>query len=437
MDNVPSFSPKNHIRSNRQSSLQRSVSSASQVPVSLPSASFSPHIASNKYIEQFRSLIEHQRQVHNEEIQLWHLERAELDAKIARLETIVRQYKARYGSIVLSPLELSSQTRGAFGKFSANDKPRSMSASTGDEFWRGAGGKIDAHPTRTFSEPSDTSNTVADRRMPSIPENDNVRKYSLSSNRSESIPKPATKLSMDKNLDGITFKSTILSPSVSNYLMTPQSPSPLRSPSPTHPSPGPISLSATDLLSAKDFYIKDAGHTPLARYSRSSDDTANISLSNSPTPTYPEQEPPLNETRPSIAPTRQPAERSDSYFPLTTTTNPKIDPDPDHDQDIDGDPSLKAPLSLQNNSSDTSFLSELDAKLLQAARKAFEPSPSLPDIIEADTEELVQSKENAKPKDNVSGLEEGEPEAEPKLRIKRSMNFGSQLGASRCGKDII
>ena len=393
-------------------------------------------------MDKFHAFIDHQRQVHNEERELWYLEKEELDARISRLEAMVHQYKERYGSIVLSPRELSKQLPHATSeRFSTKSKPRSKSAGTGDEFWRGPGGQLDTQSTRTFSEPSDTSTKINGGRMPSIAEDENVQGQSGCNKRPGSLPKPIARITMDGNLDGITFKPTVLSPSVANNLMTPQSPSPLHSISPTRP-PGLISLPYLEGLSARAFYTEDAGHTPLVRPSHISDDNTKISLSDSPTPICSEQERPPIEPRPSMIPTRQPAERSDSYFPVVVPTDSdqslgqELGQHPDREQDEDIDPSLIAPLSLQNNASDASFLSELDSKLLQAARsEVFERSLSLPDRSQADVEGCDKGKADNKATDDSLGAEE--PEAEPKLRIKRSMNFGSQLGSSRCGKGIV
>jgi len=82
--------------------------------------------------------------------------------------------------------------------------------------------------------------------------------------------------------------------------------------------------------------------------------------------------------------------------------------------DIDENLELKEPLTLHNDvAEDNSFLHELNSKLEVAKLENLEPT--------------VVHLEKA-----VTAVDQ--PEQEPKLRIKRSMNFGSQFGSSACGK---
>ena len=408
-------------RSDGQLPLQQQVSSASQMPASPAKGSFSTHIASSQYVAQHRTFVEHQRSLHDEERALWHLERQELHNKISELEATIRQLQSK------SSVELNSPRGGippgTFGSFSSNRGSQTTSGSTGDEFWRGAGGKSDSIPTRTFSESSDFSTTIDERRMPSIAEHDSdgtpiaslapiSRVISHESSNSHHRPS-IDGAKIDKNLDGISFKSAALPPFILKSVITPQSPSPLQSPLSTRHSPQRLELSASNLLEANKLYTKDAGHTPLARgasvYSNGTSDQV--------TPKLPDAEEGRFEPRPSVAVSRPPNERSDSYFPQAPET---ID-------EADEDPILKDPLGLQNDKSgDKSFLGELDHKLLQVARSnTFSPS---------ETSELEgPNKENKSQADDKSF---DQPEPEPKLRIKRSMNFGSQFGAKSCGKGL-
>ena len=355
--------------------------------------------------------MEHQRQLHNEERALWHQERQELHAKISELETIVRQLQHRSNSDIISPTGLSSYALAPSGSFSSNRGPRTISASTGDEFWRGAGGKSDAVPTRTFSESSEYSSTRSEgRRMPSIAEDQTSTQAVVSWQTSHESPERHHRPSIDgaeidKNLDGISFKSSAVAPSIVKSNITPQSPSPLQS----SPLPNPPERSVSGILVVVDPYIKDAGHTPLARgrYPNVSSDYT----SEQATPIISEQEGQVREPRPSIAISKQPNERSDSYFPPLPET-------------IEEDPELTAPLGLQNqDSEDKAFLSELDSKLLRAARSPVFSPP--------ETQELSEPKKENKGEKDVE-----QSENEPKLRIKRSMNFGSVFGANKCGKGI-
>ena len=408
-------------RSDGQLPLQQQVSSASQMPASPAKGSFSTHIASSQYVAQHRIFVEHQRSLHDEERALWHLERQELHNKVSELEATIRQLQSKSSIELISPR--GGIPPGTFGSFSSNRGSQTTSASTGDEFWRGAGGKSDSIPTRTFSESSEFSTTLEERRMPSIAENDfdNTPIASLapvsreiSHESSKSHHRPSVDgAKIDKNLDGISFKTAALPPFILKSVITPQSPSPLQSPLLTRHSPQRLDLSASNLLEVNKLYTKDAGHTPLARgasvYSNGTSDQV--------TPRLPDTEEGRSEPRPSVAVSRPPNERSDSYFPQSPET---ID-------EADEDPELTEPLGLQNDKSeDKSFLGELDDKLLQVARsKTFSPSET------SESEGL--NKENKSQGDD-KGFDQ--PESEPKLRIKRSMNFGSQFGAKPCGKGL-
>ena len=409
--------------------LQQPVSSASQMPMS-PSTKItsSSHTASAQYVEQYRTFMDHQRQVHNEERALWHLERAELHGKIGELEAIVCSYRARYGSAVSSPT-VDLHTTGSHRSRSA---PSRSIVITGDEYWRGAGGKSDSQPTRTFSQSSNDSKTD-ERRMPSIDEEaERTVKFKegeapeiIGKNGKQERAPSIDGSKIDKNLDGISFKSSALAPSIVKSVITPQSPSPLTCDSSARASPGSIALPRLNLLGAEDPYTKDAGHTPLVRHITLDDGTT---ISASPTPTQPEPELFPLEPYPTVRP---PNERSDSYFPSA----PEITKEPPATTIVEDDPELKPPLTLCNSKGkeDKSFLSELDAKLLQAARTAtFSPEEENSSTYEA--EKSGSDKENALAGDDEDSGNKSEPEPEIKLRIKRSMNFGSAFGSSRCGK---
>ncbi|MCJ1253839.1 hypothetical protein MMC24_001653 [Lignoscripta atroalba] len=415
----PSISSQS--RFSAQLPLQQPVSSTSQLP-NTPSRAFSTssHVASHQYVEQFRSLIEHQRQVFDEERALWHTERTELQRKVADLEATVHIYRIRCGSEVSSPREKAGFTQNLFGSFSLDDVSRHASGSTGDEFWRGAGGKSDAQPTRVFSDTLSKAR-VDERRLPSIAENERIGDTDGAEYECKDKPGIKRKPGLEgAKFDGINFKPSSRPPSVDKNGMTPQSPSPARSPSPTRVSHGRIDLRTNKMLSLDDPYTKDAGHTPLARRSSQLDGEISAHSIDLATPIESERQRPPMEPRPSVV--RPPTERADSYFPRLPV-------------EIDEDPELKRPLALNmtNNDEDKSFLNELNSKLIQAARsKTYEPSDG------NETNEL--NKENAADVERKGeGKGEGqlnEPEAEPKLRMKRSMNFGSQFGSATCGRRV-
>ena len=352
--------------------------------------------------------------MHGEERALWHTERADLLEKIRQLEGSLRRYQAISSSETISPIDPShSRGNGSFRGMSNMDVSRHPStALTGDEVWRGP--KTDVEPTRTFS---DVTNQPAkpDPRLPSIAEvPSSVGRRKLS----QDIPSGQRKSSVvgtqiDKKFDGINFKSSNLPPSIVKEVMTPPTASPK---SPSSPSPtlqGTMPLPSARLRALnEDPYTKDAGHTPLARHGYLNDGTSDISTPIQGDGRSEKERPPLE---PRTTSTKQPSERSDSYFPV-----PPDDPQGD-------DPALSKPLSLSNNEpEDNKFLSELNNKLLQATSSEVSPTPAAAHALgNKDTGGDEHAESN--------GFEQ--PEDGPRLKIKRSMNFGSAFGSKNIGKD--
>ena len=387
--------------------LQQPVSSASPLPSSSDKTSSFSQVASPTYVHQYHALMDHQRAVFDEERALWHTERMELYRKISHLENSLRRYQAISSSQVTSPTESNGLEKGSFGDTNGNG--RSRSSDMRDEFWKDFGGKSDARPVRTFSNSSTQSSTVGDR-LPSIAEDIEMTKVeSLSSlySKTNGISRKSSimELMSDKGLDGIIFKPYSQASSSSISLMTPQSPSPFRSPSPARSSPGKLTLPSQQ--ARYDPYTKDAGHTPVARRSNFNLNGSAVT-SDLTTPTQPERErPPLE---PHASAVKVPSERSDSYFPLLA------------DEAADGDHELTGPLGLSySEQEDTSFLNELDNKLLQAAQSITKDSSDSTKPEEGDTSEEGQDDAD----------DDADLDPEPVLRIKRSMNFGSQLGGRR------
>ena len=110
-----------------------------------------PQLASARYVRQFRAFLDHQRELFNEERALWQVERSELQDHIVRLEESLREARIMSSSRT-SPSGTSLSCR-SFSSLSAASRSGNVGG-TGDEFWRGAGGKTDAHPTRVFSSMS-------------------------------------------------------------------------------------------------------------------------------------------------------------------------------------------------------------------------------------------------------------------------------------------
>ena len=395
---------------------QQSIPSDSQLPSPPSKRPMSSQIASPRFVKQFHTLIERQREVHGEERALWHTERAELHEKIAGLEAALRQYQSIPSSNPLSPTEKGATSRSSsFWNPSSASQSRQLSRSgsaTGDEVWRP---KSDREPTRTFSD-SPNQATKLENRLPSIAEDIPTRSLRQSNGngvktQGAALKSSTNELQSDKNLDGINFKSNNFTPTNGKNIMTPQSPSPL-SPSPSVASPSTIQLPPSILKAPPDLYTKDAGHTPLARRANpDDDDIASNPSSSAATPTQPETErPPLE---PHVTKVRPPNERLDSYFPVIES-NPN-----------DADPELKGPLGLTNNrGNDENFLNQLDSKLQRAARS---------DAAEASA--VAGASDSNKP---AAAAEENfeQPEQEPRLRIKRSMNFGTAFGAKGIGKGL-
>ena len=366
--------------------------------------------------------MERQRKVHSEERDLWHIERKELEEKIIKLEVSLQRYQAISSSQATSPIDKSgSAANSMLWNIMGREGSRGTSiSSSGDEVWRGP--KIDVQPTRTFSENS-TQTHKAGNRLPSIAENALTRNRKESSEHStdkQGAPhKPSINgADIDKNLDGITFKTGGLAPGVVKNIMTPQSPSPVPA-SPSKISPATIPLPSNKLEAPEDILIKDAGHTPLARRSYFSNDGP--SSGDAETPTQPEIErPPLE---PLTTAVKLPSERSDSYFP----------PVP-HDPEQMGNehPELKGPLGLTNDASaDNKFLSALDSKLEQAA-KSLPDNLDSPAVAGASSENTNSDQKGGD--DDVPDFEQ--PDHEPRLRIKRSINFGNAFGSKSCGRGI-
>lgn len=356
----------------------------------------------------------------------------ELHEKITQLEESLCRYQAISSRQVSSPTRKSNtapQSNNSFQSFLSTDASTHASTSTtGHEFWRGS--KPDVQPTRTFSDPTTQATKPGDRsRLPSIAEDTTCGCKDPSDIqpglRKSSVPGAE----IDKNLDGINFKSKTLSPVPTTKIMTPQSPSP-RTSSPSRLSPKTIQLPSFDLEAPLDLYTKDAGHTPLARRTYFNAD-GHSSDGNGATPTQPETDQPPLEPHVSFA--RAPSERSDSYFPeiedeawdeKDNSVDEEQKPRDGEDKSRDEDPELKGPLILDNSEGKNNpFYQGLFSKLAQVADE-MEASGSPGVGLEKETS-----------RDKVEEDFE-QPEHEPKLRIKRSMNFGSAFGAKTCGKGV-
>ncbi|KAI9812738.1 MAG: hypothetical protein M1827_004494 [Pycnora praestabilis] len=379
------------VDSNQNTVYRSPVRSASQVPsaVSRRSLSESFSTTSSAYVEQSRALMEQQRKVSEQERalfaqerKLWDTERQALSARIKELEVAVESNQGRR-STELSPGLPSRDLVSSSGKLLYNTPGRSGSApaaitganhyskvDTSDKFWEGLSSRKGSAASRTFSD-----SPKDESRLPCIVESESPTRK----------PGGIDISHVQTGLDGITLKLSAVAPDVIAKVMSPSGESALQSPSPTRPLSGKWTKQGV-LSSYHPSLTKDAGHTPMARHL-----DGNSSGMETPIQAH-------HLHRPSVAVPRE-----------------ELSPD---EQTLDDDPELQGPFGLVNNGDqDKAFLNKLNTKLLVEARKVvYLPSET----------------------SSVNGDEEGPPvehaEPEVRLKIKRSMNFGSAFGAKDCGK---
>ncbi|KAL1967641.1 hypothetical protein VTN77DRAFT_2898 [Rasamsonia byssochlamydoides] len=336
---------------------------------------------SHSLLERQRANFERERAAFAEERKLWDMERALLKSRIAELES--RKDNSNGTS---KPAHF--RTDFTFNSSQRNGWSNS-NGQNGHHVWEGSSpGSV--RPTRVFPD----ENKKSDLHISPVEENGFGLPPSLDAalspqsrpvDRSESsVPVPIEKV--DSELDGITLKSTALPAEVAAKAMTPPANSPPKS---TSEGRTPMKLKLSDLGPPDENLTRDAGHTPMAILG-----TETEASYQSPTEDIAEEEKPL-----APATTKQqPVENSDSYFPV----------------DLEDDPALKGPLSLQNDAkADSSFLSELDQKLLDEAKKAAGPAAAKADGHDDDDDD--------------------DDEPDPELKLKNSTNFGTAFGVSQCG----
>ena len=417
-------------------------SPSSKAPISPPT---SPGYAG--YAQRYETLLEDQRKLHDEERALWHIERRELQAKIKQLEDSLRQFYSTYDKQVDTPTRKAKSNTGSLkNPPSTSSSPGSASSNwKNTKVWHGPSSNVE--PTRTFSQVLKGSMRSGNRVSSINDKSQSAMQKSFRDDQGNKQSPPSKSNSIngediDKNLDGIKFKASALTPESVQNIMTPQSPSP-KSPSPSKASPPTIELPSPSTVAELENRLKqNAGHTPLSRHIYIDPDGTE-SDPTTPTPTQPEQERPPLEPNPSMV--KSPSERANSYFPAPPDNDgANEDPpfkgqlgltnDESKDQhfsappDNDGaneDPPLKGQLGLTNDESkDQHFLDKLDSKLMQAVHES-------PTVAGASQEKEDEGKE-VEPSEGKS-IEAPEPVVE--LRIKRSMNFGSEFGDPNLGKE--
>lgn len=424
------------------------ISSASQLPrQNYHTRSTTSSIDVEAYMEHSRSLIHEQslnfdreRKLFQNERRLWDKERAMLKSKIADLELASnkkRGEKRRYSNDSTRSSAQSFQSDlGQFSAFSSINGSRvSSKDNSTPPVWEGPESVAPASrvfPDSTIASANsfkdDHSKQSSGHHLPSISEDGNFpvpnRDVSPSSKpiqRTASIPIRGE--SIDSNLDGITLRSTALTNSFIPRVMTPQAITPSRSPSPNPKSHNDnrLRVGMGGLLSPLDEKLRlHAGHTPMAWLTKDSTGETTGQTTEIPSPTT---DKPLAPYQTLNRPPARPSENKDSYFSDVGAEDETLAKFDEGDEKENEDPELKGPLNLSHHNEtgqSDAFLNTLDAKLMTEAKR-YVKSPDFDQSVE----------ENQK---DQSGPPEGAQDDEgPKLRIKRSMNFGSAFGSNRCG----
>ena len=384
-----------------------------------------------------RKVFEEERKVFEGERRLWNTERALLKAKILDLEAAVHKSKGekrRYSNdSTRSSIQSFRLDHGQFSSFNSVSGSRitSTSNTSPPPIWEGPEHMVPA--SRVFSEPSNLASnpftedhaTHTNGHLPSISENGlfpilhkEISPSTLPPERTLSVPISIDKI--DKSLDGITLKSTALAPSFVAKVMTPDAMTPQRSPSPnSKPAGGGVLMVGMDglLLSLDEKLKLHAGHTPMAIVTAVSTGPTSGQSTEIPTPA---EEKPLAPVPTARRPPPRPTERADSYFSSIADSDQEPKPNDEGEEKENDDPELKGPLALSSNNEhgqSNAFLNTLDARLMIEAKR-YVKSP-----------ESAQSDGN-----NQSSAPSGTQDDEgPRLRMKKSINFGSAFGSNRCG----
>jgi hypothetical protein len=402
------------------------ISSASRLPrQNIRIKDTTPDLDMSTYMEQSRLLLdsqrlnfEREREVFEKERKLWNAERAMLKSRIADLElnrnkknTARRRFSNDAPSASVESFRNESDQLSVFNSFRTS---RGSSEPHGAApVWEtpDMGSKV----TRVFSseekQPQLKRPASVSHSLPSIAENATERPVSP-----RSVPVPVAML--DSSLDGITLKSAGLESSFVKVI-SPPSTSPDQPPSPgphLHKEEKLPRVNMHGLLSPNDpILLKNAGHTPMDFSGPVISEPASGAESRK-SPECPV--PPIKyeswRTSKPKAPAMPPSERSDSYFSSAIET--ETDDEAPHEN---GDMELKGPLTMDSNhekGQDNQFLNQLDAKLLAEAQR-----PRQPSMAESDG------------KSGFGKLDDEVDDGGPRLKLKKSMNFGSAFGSKNCG----
>lgn len=398
------------------------VSSSSPMPrQAFRIAHPTPEVDLTAYFEQCRNLNEQLRKTHDEERKTWAIERTALHTRIADLEFRLNKANGgrgrrlsndHTGARPFKPDFHVPFTNGAVngvrhhGHTISNAPTEHLKHLDGRPIWEP---ESPVPATRVFSQDEDV------QHLPSISEDGPLQEISPQLSREN---KPIPIQHIDQTLDGITVRSGGVRSSFSKIMSPIVVTSPARTLSPVREAaePSVLHLDASSLLDPLDAKLrKNAGHTPLAFDGPIS---SNVTTDGAPTPREEGPVAPVPTTRPPL----RPSENSDSYFSTNNihdipeqATEEVDEPTPQHEPAED--PSLTGPLMLDaSGKSEAShhFLEELDHKLNDEVRKSMSNSPALAPVT---TNESSKTDD-----DNV-----------PRLRLKKSTNFGSAFGVSAPG----
>jgi hypothetical protein len=451
-DPPASMGPRHSIATTHVPLLE-SVSSASHIPrQAFRITDPPPGIDINAYIENSRNLIEQLRQAHETERKAWDIERSVMKAKIADLEfKLNRARDPKRRSSNDSSVSSIQSFRADFripSNFSTTNGTRKASDTallSGPPVWKGP--EFTPPVTRVFSSDEEVNH------LPSISEDEpfpDLSKEVSPTSKEEAVSIPIEQI--DNTLEGITLRST--GPALrSSFVATISSPSfsPARSPSPRPPrntlSTGvDLAVDMKNLLDPLDEKLKRyAGHTPMAF-----DGGVSTSATTTNVPS-PKQENPV-EPASTAGPPLRPSEDSDTYFsvtgvpkvgdvPIASIPEEAVETEPP--LEAEDDRPLKGPLMLDpsaRSQAATTFLDQVDAKLLEAAANSRERSDTLstslsesvpdpPPATGAATNGSKTADDGATCAEEVDGERPAKIDDDmPRLRMKSSTNFGSAWG---------
>ncbi|KAI9852184.1 MAG: hypothetical protein M1824_002065 [Vezdaea acicularis] len=325
-------------------------------------------VQSRVLMERQRLLFEQERSLFNQERSLWETERKGLYDRVQELESALSR---QMDTVMI-------QAQGNSFGLLPNDPTRSRQSSgtnSEDRFWEGSSSRAGSVASRSFESHSSHSSP---------------QKFSPPESRNQG---PGIDISLvQKDLDGITLKPSAVPPAIVAQI---RSPSPMRSPSPS-PSRGAKATNGggNSLSPHNPMLTKHAGHTPNASV---------FSLEDSGQAT--------------------PTQKAAKHRASIAAPPPQLEPMANHDTDVQpsGEPELIAPLGLLNEEAhDSTFLSVLDSKLLEEAKKLTQCLSETSSV----SEEAVH---------DTTDAPSGQSEPEVQLKFKRSMNFGSVFGAKVVG----